>query len=92
MVAHSARLIESPVNKAPRLIAFWSFHGSASAMEKVTNEAATEQAVDRIRAALARLERAVLQSRDLQERHERLRGTVEDALGEIDALLAQGKS
>lgn len=58
-------------------------------MEKVTNEAATQQAVDRIRAALARLERAVSHSRDLQERHSRLRGTVEDTLGEIDALLSQ---
>lgn len=57
-------------------------------MEKVTNEAATEQAVDRIRAALARLERAVSHNRDLQERHARLRGTVEVTLGEIDALLA----
>ncbi|PZQ56227.1 MAG: hypothetical protein DI555_06305 [Novosphingobium pentaromativorans] len=61
-------------------------------MEKVTNEAATEQAVDRIRAALARLERAVSQSRDLQERHVRLRGSVEETLGEIDALLAQNLS
>jgi len=58
-------------------------------MEKVTNEAATEQAIDRIRAALARLESAVSHSRDLQDRHGRLRGTVEDTLGEIDALLAQ---
>ncbi|MBO9726625.1 MAG: hypothetical protein J7530_19810 [Novosphingobium sp.] len=80
------------MNKAVRLIAFWPFHGSAKSMDKVTNEAATEQAVDRIRAALARLERAVSQNQDLQARHDRLRGTVEDALGEIDALLADRKS
>lgn len=96
MVAQSPRLIERIVNKGRQLIAFWLFHCSHSPMNeatsKATNEAAAQTAIDRIEAALSRLESVVSQTRALQDRHGRLRGTVEEALGEIDALLAQRRS
>ena len=53
-----------------------------------------EQALDRLEAALARLEAAVGrvagQNRELQTKHERLRGAVTDALSQLDAMIAGG--
>ena len=50
-----------------------------------------ETAIDRIDAALDRLERAMARSaadaRDLQSRHANLKATVTEALGELDALI-----
>ncbi len=47
--------------------------------------------MDRIDAALDRLERAMARSaadaRDLQSRHANLKATVTEALGELDALI-----
>ena len=51
-----------------------------------------EQALARLEAALARLEGAAGkvagQSRELEARHERLRGAVTDALSQLDAMIA----
>jgi hypothetical protein len=51
-----------------------------------------EQALGRIEAALARLEAAAgrvsSQSRELEARHERLRGAVTEALAQLDAMIA----
>jgi hypothetical protein len=55
--------------------------------------ASIEPALDRIDAALARLakatERSAAQSRALAAHNERLKAAVREALGEIDALIAQ---
>ncbi|MCB2047935.1 MAG: hypothetical protein KDE32_06870 [Novosphingobium sp.] len=52
-----------------------------------------EEVVDRIDAALARIERALTRGqtemRDLQSRHDRLKASVSEALGDIDALIAK---
>jgi hypothetical protein len=50
--------------------------------------------VERIDSALARIERATARSdtnlRDLARRHDGLKVAVDEALGEIDALVAKG--
>ncbi len=52
-----------------------------------------ETLVERIDAALARIERALVRSRAdmsaLEGRHEQLKASVTDALGEIDSLITQ---
>lgn len=60
------------------------------------DEASISQALDRIEAALARVEaasqkaaRARHEHADLSQRHERLKATVSQSLGELDALLAR---
>lgn len=61
------------------------------------DEASISQALDRIEAALARVEaashEAVRAQRDhtaLGQRHQRLRATVSQSLSELDALLGRG--
>ena len=58
-------------------------------------ERPVEPVVERIDAALARIERAVARDRQalgaLQASHEGLKLSVSEALGEIDALLGQGR-
>ena len=53
-----------------------------------------ETLVERIDAALARIERSVARSQSdmhaLEDRHQRLKASVSAALGEIDALIARG--
>ncbi len=56
-------------------------------------ERPVEELVDRIGAALARIERSVGRGegdlRDLSERHERLKVSVSQALRDVDALIAK---
>lgn len=56
-------------------------------------ERPVETLVDRMDAALGRIERAIARSdgdlRELSAKHERLKAAVGEALGEIDTLLAQ---
>lgn len=47
------------------------------------------QVLERIEFALERVEAAARQTSDLRRRHERLRGTVEKSLAEIDGLIAR---
>ena len=53
-----------------------------------------ETLVERIDAALARIERSVARTQfdrqALEDRHEQLKSSVTAALGEIDALIARG--
>jgi predicted nucleic acid-binding Zn-ribbon protein len=58
-------------------------------------ERPVETLVNRIDAALARIERAISRDRNdlnaLQDRHDRLRHSVGETLREIDALIAQAR-
>ncbi|WP_395332653.1 hypothetical protein WBP06_05525 [Novosphingobium sp. BL-8H] len=53
------------------------------------NEVSIGQVVERIEAALARLDRAIPETVEQRARDARLRITVEHALGELDELLAR---
>ncbi len=53
------------------------------------NEVSIGQVVERIEAALARLDRAIPETIEQRARDARLRTTVEHALGELDELLAK---
>lgn len=52
-------------------------------------EASIAQAVERIEAALARIDAASRKSTDLHRRHARLKASVARSLADLDALLGQ---
>ncbi|TCM21764.1 hypothetical protein EDF56_101439 [Novosphingobium sp. PhB165] len=52
------------------------------------NEVSIEQVVERIEAALARLDKVIPETMEQRARDARLRISVEQALGELDELLA----
>jgi hypothetical protein len=72
------------VNNLGQLLAFHLFYGSHAVMEQT----AICQALERIEAALARVEVSAPLCSGLRGRHEKLKASVEKSLAEIDELIA----
>lgn len=73
------------VNKPGQLLAIYLFYGSHGVMEQT----ALCQALERIEAALARVEVSAPQCSGLRGRHGKLKASVEKSLAEIDELIAR---
>lgn len=71
------------VNNLGQFLAFYQFCDS----DDVMDQTAICHALERIEAALARVEASAAQCSGLSGRHERLKASVEKSLAEIDELI-----
>jgi hypothetical protein len=84
----ATRLLRKIVNNPGQSLAIGRFCGS----EETMDETPIVVAVERIEAALARLEAALDGTRGLHQRHEALRASVARSLANLDALIARAES